>query len=239
MKNAVVIAKGNLFRIHTHRFIFMARVKLAYPKIPDSKNCPLDKCIAFKKYDGTNLHFCWEPELSWYGFGTRRNRYDLDEMGIAEFNDAHPGLAESPGIFRRDFADQLEFIFRSNPKYQFPEITVFTEFLGANSFAGMHDRDEPKDLILFDVETGNGMVAPEEFIEDFGDLKIAEVIYRGKFTGQFVEDVRRGKYKVDEGVVCKGVDKATKEIWMAKIKTNSYMLKLKQEFKDDWQNYWE
>ena len=113
----------------------MARVKLAYPKIPDSKNCPLEKCVAFKKYDGTNLHWVWETELGWYGFGTRRNRYDLDKMGIAEFNDAHPGLEESSSIFMRDFAAPLEKIFRSNPKYQFPELTVFTEFLGANSFA--------------------------------------------------------------------------------------------------------
>jgi len=103
----------------------------------------------------------------------------------------------------------------------------------------MHKPDESKDLVLLDVETPNGMVAPEEFVADFENLKIAEVIYRGKLTGQFVEDVRRGKYKVEEGVVCKGVNKATKEIWMAKIKTNDYMSKLKQTFQDDWQNYWE
>ena len=217
----------------------MARVKLAYPKIPDSSKCLLEKCVAFKKYDGTNLHWVWESELGWYGFGTRRNRYDLDEMGIAEFNEAHPGLEASPSLFWNNFAIPLEKIFRENSKYQFPELTVFTEFLGTNSFAGMHEPDEPKDLVLLDVETPNGMVAPEEFIEDFKDLKIAEVIYRGKATGQFIEDVRRGKYNVEEGVVCKGVDRQTKEIWMAKIKTNAYMQRLKQTFKNDWQDYWE
>ena len=64
----------------------MTRVQLAYPKIPDSKNCPNEQCIAFEKYDGTNLHWVWEIELGWYAFGTRRHRFDLDEMGIAEFN---------------------------------------------------------------------------------------------------------------------------------------------------------
>jgi hypothetical protein len=50
-----------------------------------------EQCIAFEKYDGTNLHWVWEIELGWYAFGTRRRRFDLDEMGMAEFNAAHPG----------------------------------------------------------------------------------------------------------------------------------------------------
>ena len=29
---------------------------LYYPKIPGSRNCPDGRCIAFEKYDGTNLH---------------------------------------------------------------------------------------------------------------------------------------------------------------------------------------
>lgn len=76
----------------------MARVKLAYPKIPDSKNCPLNQCIAFEKYDGTNLHWVWEPELGWYGFGTRRDHFDLDERGIADFNRSHPGLEAASAV---------------------------------------------------------------------------------------------------------------------------------------------
>ncbi len=217
----------------------MVRVKLTYPKIPDSKNCPLTKCVAFKKYDGTNLHWVWESELGWYGFGTRRNRYDLDEMGIQDFNIAHPGLEEAPKIFFRDFARSLEIIFRENDRYQFPELKVFTEFLGNNSFAGMHKPDDVKELILFDVETPDGIVTPEQFISDFGSLKIAEVIYRGKLTGKFIEDIRQGKYNLEEGVVCKGVNKASKELWMVKIKTNSYREKLQQAFQDNWETYWE
>ena len=96
----------------------MARVKLAYPKIPSSENCPLAQCIAFEKYDGTNLHWVWETELGWYGFGTRRHRYDLDEMGIAEFNRAHPGLEAAPTIFLRDFAVPLVEVFREHKNYQ-------------------------------------------------------------------------------------------------------------------------
>lgn len=216
----------------------MARVPLAYPKIPDSKNCPLEKCIAFEKYDGTNLHWVWEAELGWYAFGTRRDRFDLDDMGIADFNAAHPGLEEAPVIFRRDFATSLEALFTNNPHYQCPEITVFTEFFGAKSFAGMHKKDDPKQLVIFDVRTDRGLVPPEEFIRDFRDLNIARVVYRGKLTGQFIDNIREGKYGVAEGVVCKGGTNPN-NLWMGKIKTYAYMNKLQQAFKDDWQQYWE
>jgi hypothetical protein len=216
----------------------MTRVKLAYPKIPGSKNSPTGKCIAFEKYDGTNLHWIWEAELGWYGFGTRRDRFDLDERGIAEFNASHPGLEEAPQIFIRDFAKSLELIFQDNQQYHCPEITVFTEFFGVQSFAGMHQQDDPKQLVLFDVQTDRGMVDPECFVRDFSSINIAKIVYRGKLTGRFIDEVREGKYQVAEGVVCKGKDNAN-GIWMVKIKTDAYMKKLQQAFKDDWENYWE
>lgn len=217
----------------------MSRVKLVYPKIPDSRNCPLKRCIAFEKYDGTNLHWVWEVELGWYAFGTRRDRFDLDDMGIAEFNAAHPGLEEAPEIFQKDFANSLDSIFRENPQYSCPEITVFTEFLGSNSFAGMHKKDEAKQLILFDVQTDKGIIHPEQFIRDFSELNIPKVVYRGKLTGKFIDDVRQGKYAVAEGVVCKGGNSNSNQVWMVKIKTYAYMKKLQQAFKDNWENYWE
>jgi RNA ligase len=215
----------------------MSRVKLAYPKIPDSKNSLLEKCIAFEKYDGTNLHWVWESELGWYAFGTRRDRFDLDERGIADFDAAHPGLEAAAELFIRDFAQPLATIWRSNPSYNSPTITVFTEFFGDRSFAGIHQPNEPKQLVLFDVETQLGMVEPERFVSDFSSVNIARVIYSGKLTGKFIEDVRIGKYAVSEGVVCKG--KNTHGIWMVKVKTNAYMDRLKQVFQEDWENYWE
>lgn len=207
----------------------MARIKLAYPKIPGSANSPSasspsDICIAFEKYDGTNLHWVWERELGWYAFGMRRNRFDLDELGIAEFNRNHSGYDDAPEIFKRDFAEPLETIFLENPAYNSPEITVFTEYFGTHSFAGLHKENDPKQLILFDVETENSIIQPEQFIEDFGALKIARIVYRGKLTGKFTDDVRKGKYNVNEGVVCKGND--GNKVWMVKIKTHAYIWSL-------------
>jgi hypothetical protein len=215
----------------------MAKVNLVYPKMPGSKDSPLEKCVAFEKYDGTNLHWVRDAEMGWYAFGTRRDRFDLDERGIADFNAAHPGLEEAAEIFQRDFRQPLDVIFQGNPDYQCPEIIVFTEFLGEQSFAGMHKPEDPKQLVLLDVQIDRGMLDPIEFVETFGTVNIARVIYRGKLTGKFMEEVRTGKYGVAEGVVCKG--KNANGVWMVKVKTNTYMQKLQQVFQADWENYWE
>ncbi len=82
------------------------------------------------------------------------------------------------------------------------------------------------------------MVGPDQFVTDFGHLPIARVVYQGKFTGRFAEDVRTGKYGVAEGVVCKG-GKGGPDLWMAKVKTDAYQAKLKAAFADRWEDYWE
>ena len=102
----------------------------------------------------------------------------------------------------------------------------------------MHKQGDRKQLVLFDVETDRGMVVPDRFIQDFAKLNIARAIYRGKLNGKFMDDVRSGKYSVNEGVVCKGSDRAN-NLWMVKIKTNAYMQRLQEAFQDDWENYWE
>ena len=218
----------------------MAQISLSYPKIKGSKeiehyNC---SCIAFEKYDGTNLHWVWERELGWYAFGTRRSRFDLDKKGIDDFNIAHPGLEKASDIFIKDFSTQLEKIFRSNSDYvNYSEIIVFTEFLGNNSFAGMHKKEDEKQLVMFDVQTSQEIITPDRFIRDFQEFKIAKIIYKGKLSGKFINDVREGKFNIIEGVVCKGF--TNNKLWMVKIKTNAYMKKLKETFKENWENYWE
>ena len=46
-----------------------------------------------------------------------------------------------------------------------------------------------------------------------------------------------GQFGVAEGVVCKG--ESDGKVWMAKIKTNAYMQRLKEAFADKWEDYWE
>ncbi len=82
------------------------------------------------------------------------------------------------------------------------------------------------------------MLPPDRFVRLFASLPLARVVYEGKLTGKFADDVRRGRYDVAEGVVCKGV-RGTPPNWMVKIKTNAYMERLKKAYADRWEEFWE
>jgi len=213
---------------------------LHYPKIPGSRNCPNGPCIAFEKYDGTNLHWDWDRDFGFHAFGTRRDAFNLTPEGIAKFVAAHPNLKGCVEVFQATLASALEAILGGHANYQaFTSAKVFTEYLGPNSFAGLHKINDPMTLVLIDVLVEPfGMVGPEPFVADFGHLQSARVVFKGKLTGKFAEEVRTGKFGVTEGVVCKG-GKGGSDFWIVKIKTNAYMQKLKQAFGDKWEDYWE
>ena len=215
------------------------KIKLAYPKIPDTLYCPLKQCIAFEKYDGTNMHWVWNPKDSFIGFGTRRDRFPANWKGNLDFKQAHPELEEilfDDGI--GEFLKKLDNYLTTKEKYSSAnEIIIFTEFLGDNSFAGSHSAKDKKKLVLFDVEVNGKFISPEQLVEDFKDHNLAKVVFKGKFSGQLFIDVRKGRYYVKEGVVVKGL--VGDEIYMAKIKTEAYMERLKEQFTDKWKDYWE
>ena len=83
-----------------------------------------------------------------------------------------------------------------------------------------------------------GFLGPVQFERDFSGFSSARIVYRGRFTGKFAEDVRQGKYGVNEGVLCKG-GAGGSDLWMAKIKTSAYLLRLQEAFADRWEDYWE
>lgn len=213
---------------------------LHYPKIPGSRNAPEGKCIAFDKCDGTNLHWDWDREFGWHAFGTRRDEFNLTEAGEEQFVLRREHLKDCVEIFWDTLADGLNRVFREHPRYsEYRSFKVFTEFMGPNSFAGLHKEDDPKELLLFDVLAEDfGMIGPTHFVTDFGHFPHPTVIYQGKLTGQFANDVRIGKYDVTEGVVCKGGEGGA-DLWMVKIKTDAYLNRLKQAFEDRWEDYWE
>ena len=234
------------------------KVPLIYPKIPDTSNCPLKKCFVFEKYDGTNLHWTFSQELGWYKFGTRRTEFSLDDAGINEFNKAHPGLEESIDIFNNVYRQLGDYPL--NHKYaqaaDNKEVTIFTEFLGDRSFAGTHQKNDPKRMVLIDamlLVNGKEYFAPPiQFLIDFGyfdcnpnnpagtkipNFYCANAIKETTYSGALIEDIRNGKYKLNEGAVIKGTIRDN--TYMVKVKTNAYMERLKTEFKDNWKDYWE
>jgi hypothetical protein len=196
-----------------------------YPHIEGPAKAPLGvPCIAFYKYDGSNLRWEWSPKQGWHKFGTRH------EM----FNATHPLFGQAIPIFMDTMADE---IVKRCKKVErgVQRINVFTEFLGPSSFAGLHDEKEPKELRLFDVNLfKRGIMSPKLFVDTFGDLPYAaQVVYRGNLNRQFIEDVRMGLYPVNEGVIAKGND------FMVKIKTYAYLKRLNEKFGADYRNYWE
>lgn|SRR5574337_19632 len=213
------------------------KIKLAYPKIPDTLGCPLRQCIAFEKYDGTNIHWTFQPGEGWQDYGTRRDRYHINTSGVRAFEEAHPELAGVHTLW--DQKDELNDYLNNNPIYnKAKEIIVFTEYFGTNSFAGQHNpKDLLKQLVILDIQVDGKIISPEQFVEDFKQFNIARVVFKGKFTGQLFVDVRKGKLDVKEGVVVKGM--VGDQVYMAKIKTEAYLERLKKEFKDNWKEYWE
>lgn len=196
-----------------------------YPSIEGSSKAPLGKqCIAFYKYDGSNLRWEWNPKKGWFKFGTRQELFDQ----------SNPVFGEAIPIFMDTMAEE---IIRRVKDYErnVQRVTVYTEFFGATSFAGKHTPGEPKELRLFDAYLfKRGMMKPRQFVKTFGDLSYAaEVIYEGNLNRQFIEDVRSGKYPVWEGVIAKGDD------FMVKIKTNAFFKKLNEVYGTEYRLYWE
>lgn len=212
----------------------MAR-ELHYPKIPDTRDFPMSQFVAFEKYDGTNFHFEWDRDFGWHSFGTRRDAFNLDANGIEKFCSRHRELSEVVDVFQATVEPTLSAHLTN--VLSVPSFTAFFEFLGESSFAGQHKENEPKQLILIDASSDGQMLGPLEFLNLPAELPIARVIYRGRFTGAFAEDVRNGKFDVTEGVICKTGTRGS--VQLAKIKTSAYMQKLKVSFGDQWQNYWE
>lgn len=178
-------------------------------------------CVAFYKYDGSNLRWEWSKKRGWYKYGTRTRLFDHTDL---QFGDAVE-------LFQDTIAKSIEQRIKLNHPRQDRAI-VFTEYLGENSFAGNHEEDDEKTLVLFDVNIHRkGLLSPDDFLEQFGDLPCAaKAVYRGNLNREFIGQVRENRLfaePLNEGVVCKGGN--GHKLWMAKVKTLEYLARLRDE----------
>ncbi len=218
--------------------------------------------IGFKKYDGSNLRFEWSQKKGWHLFGTRRRLFDKSD----------PEYGCAIDVFLNKYATGIEAVIRKDKHFRgVREVICFAEFFGPWSFGGQHDpahpaldprwsqgthlgphtgQNDPKDVVLFDVNVHKkGLMPPRDFVNTFGHLPVAEVVYEGNLNQEFIKDVREGTRTVPgwvstvplfEGVIIKGLDgKPPHGIWMAKIKTLAYLEELKKRFAADWESLWE
>jgi hypothetical protein len=211
----------------------------SYPSIPHSSKAPRKPCYIFVKLDGSNLRFCWSKKQGWHKFGTRKLLFD----------ETSPIFGSAIPLFLQKYADDLEKAFKHKDFRGVDQFTVFAEWFGAKSFAGAHDPDDPKDIVIFDVNPlKKGILLPQVFLDHFGHLKVAELIGHQNLTDQLIQDVREEKIDVEskyeirtavpEGVICKGGDSGHSS-WMTKIKTHRYYEELKARRPQDWESLWE
>ena len=193
---------------------------ITYRQIPGiTKNSNIGKdCYSFYKYDGSNLRWEWNKKRGFFKFGTRKRMFDeLDD----QFGDA-------VSLFREKYEEPLSRILVD--KFKQDKVVVFTEYLGENSFAGYHEEQDKKELVLFDVHIiKKGLISPKDFVKTFGHLDFsAELLYEGKFNKEYINKIRQttdGSLK--EGVVVKGG--RGHGLWLSKIKTLDYLEKLKKK----------
>lgn len=211
----------------------MLRDLAPYPSISGAKFEHFDEpCMAFRKYDGSNLQFHWRANEGWCRQGTRRRTIDAE----------NPLFGEAIELFQRIYAAGILSAVRRSREYRNPSsIVAFCEFFGERTFSGLHRDGDPKQLVLFDlIVDEHGCIPPNDFRYLLGNLPIAETVYEGPLTREFARSVRNGEYSVGEGVVAKGVSttqrrrgKSERSVWMAKIKTRKWLDELANRAGED------
>lgn len=196
----------------------------AYHSIPDNYTEFYGrKCLAFYKYDGSNMRFLWTAKQGWCRFGTRNNLIDRDTLLYGQAVD----------LFDQKYKERLTWMIRHDKMFQgAKEVMAFCEFFGPTSFAGQHKLTEPKELVLFDVNIGSrGFIDPFTFRDKFKAVDTAKVVYEGILTDDFCKQVRQKGLGTDrqplfEGVIAKGGE--AHKLWMVKVKSRAYIDELKK-----------
>lgn len=190
-----------------------------YPSIPRSTGQhfrEIPGAYVFDKLDGSNLRFEWNRKRGWYKSGTRTRLFDQSD----------PDFGEAIPLFQRALVDPVEKVARDE---RWDQIVVFCEFWGAKSFAGLHEKDDPKRLTLFDVAVyKRGLLGPKDFLKLFGNLQpplTPRFLGQSNWTRGFVDRVRAGEVEgvTFEGVVGKMGNGRTHDLVMAKAKTQKWV----------------
>lgn len=172
----------------------------------------------FDKLDGSNIRAEWSKKQGFYKFGSRTQLIDEN----------HPLLGESVLLIK-----ELEKEFSAYAKKnKVDRFVAFFEFLGENSFAGSHEDEEHK-VILIDVsEYKKGFMSPDDFLKTFenSNIEIPKLLYKGKPTEPFFESIKNGTLEgmTFEGVIGKRKIGKTAHDYF-KIKNNAWLDKLKEK----------
>lgn len=207
----------------------------SYPKILTYRKIEHEGqfCIAFDKLDGSNIRAEWDRKLSkksrfTNGFKKFGTRTQVIQNTSAPFGDA-------PGLFMEKYSENLDRVFRTEKLFRgVDKITCYLEYFGENSFAGIHNNKDERDLVLFDAFMyKKDFVKPKDFIELFQPYGIPHVVYSGPFNTNLIKVVQAedNPLRLKEGIVAKGVE--NNSIWMAKVKTFAWLNAVREKLGED------
>jgi hypothetical protein len=195
----------------------------SYISIP--KEIRYDQSVLIvNKFDGSQIRSEWSRKQSFYKFGTKNQMLGEDNQIFG------PAIQLVKEIYQED----LSKIFTDK---KLDHVTCFFEFFGPNSFAGWHDPNDKKEVILFDINLfKQGLISAKDFYKLVGHLKVPDILYEGKFNKIIEEQIRDSSFPgiTFEGVICKGpIDRKTKLPIMFKVKTRAWLDKLKNKCADN------
>ena len=161
----------------------------SYPSI-EKRFAKKETYYIFDKLDGSNIRAEWSKKKGFYKFGTRKRLLEEKEEGLGE---AVTLIKE----FEKDFLDFAK-------KQKVDRFVAFFEFFGENSFAGNHEKEDHK-VVLIDLNIyKKGFLHPKDFINLFenSNIEIPKLLYVGKPNQDFFESVWNGTL---EGMTFEGV----------------------------------
>lgn len=176
---------------------------------------------AFDKIDGSNIRAEWSKKLGFYKFGSRKRLLGEDQ----------------PIIFKAQsrILEQEDTIAKICEKNRWERIILFYEFAGQNSSFGNHvDTDDHKVWLIDANPYKRGILPPKEFLDHFGDVQHAPLLYRGNCNNTLLDSVKNGTLEGlgPEGVVCKTKGKGN-TILMFKIKREDWYQRLREHCAGD------
>ena len=178
----------------------------------------------FDKLDGSNLRFEASQKRGIYKFGTRGMMID----------EKHEEFGFAVDLIRNKYEEPLMKVFKSKDYRNILSFVCFAELWGSSSAFGQHDFVNDKfDVTLFDIALyKKGLVAPKQFIGDFGHTGIPRIVYTGNLNKELIQRVKSNEFNLTEGIIAKGLLKTRKgndELYYCKIKTNDWFDRLRNK----------
>lgn len=175
----------------------------------------------FDKIDGSNIRAEWNKKRGFYKFGSRKRL----------LSDEHPILSKAQGLI----VEQQDTVAKICEKNRWESIILFYEFAGPNSSFGNHIETDDHNVYLIDANPyKRGILPPREFLDSFGDMNHAPLLYQGNCNNTLLDSVRNGTLEGmgSEGIVCKTKGKGN-TILMFKLKRESWYLRLREHCNGD------